>query len=308
MLPKRLSLKRTRASELYYEERNPSPLELVWLNFRANPLAMAGFYFLGFLGFISLFAPWVAPFGANEHFTEALSLPPAWSDDGDLRFLLGTDMLGRDMLSRLLHGAQLTFGVPLLVVLISAVIGIGLGVAAAVSVGVKSSSLKHFLDVLFSIPSLLLTLIIVAIIGPGLLNAVIAIGLVMIPQFLHITRNAVVDELPKDYVVASKLNGVSTLYLLSAVIFPNIVSVLVVSFTLALSAAILDIAALGFLGLGAQAPAPEWGAMLAQSLEVSYNSPWVMALPGLALFLTLMSVNIVGEALRSALQQQRETT
>lgn len=306
MFPNRLNTKTSAQKDLYYEERTPSPLQQVWLDFKANPLAMAGLYILSFLIFISIFAPLVAPFGANEQFTDSLSLPPAWSDQGDLRFLLGTDVLGRDMLSRLLHGAQLTFGLPLLVVFTAALIGIALGIAAAFTVGVKSSSLKHFLDVLFSIPSLLLALVIVAIIGPGLTNAVIAIGLVMIPQFLHITRNAIAEEVPKDYVVASKLNGVNTIYLVSYVIFPNIVKVVVINFTLALSAGILDIAALGFLGLGAQAPTPEWGAMLAQSLEVSYNTPWVMALPGLALFFTLISVNVVGEALRSALQHRLE--
>lgn len=143
-------------------------------------------------------------------------------------------------------------------------------------------------------------------IGPGLLNAAMAIGLVFIPQFLLTTRNAIVEELTKDYVVASRLNGVSTSYLFFAVILPNTVKALVTQFTLAFSAAILDIAALGFLGLGAQSPVPEWGAMLALSLEYAYNTPWVMALPGFALFVTLISVNLVGETLRSSLQARLE--
>ncbi|WP_194755750.1 ABC transporter permease subunit [Aliidiomarina indica] len=293
-------------TNLYYEERSPAPLEMVWLEFKSKPLAMAALYMLLFISVLTLIGPLLTPYGANEQFIDAISLPPAWSESGNIRFLLGTDELGRDMVTRIIYGARYSFGLPILVVLISATIGIALGAAAAMTVGVKSSTLKHLLDVLMSIPSLLLALIIVAILGPGLNNALIAIGLVLIPQFLHVTRNAVHDEQKRAYVTASKLNGVSQFYLLSHVIFPNIIKVLVVQFTIGLSVAILDIAALGFLRLGAQAPTPEWGSMLAQSLEVAYVSPWIMALPGLALFLTLVSVNLVGETLRVAINRQLE--
>ncbi|TRW49655.1 ABC transporter permease subunit [Aliidiomarina halalkaliphila] len=293
-------------ANLYYEERSPAPLEMVWLEFRSKPLAMAALYMLLFITVLTVIGPLLTPYGANEQFIDAISLPPAWSESGNIRFLLGTDELGRDMVTRLIYGARYSFGLPVLVVLIAATIGIVLGAAAAMTVGVKSSTLKHLLDVLMSIPSLLLALIIVAILGPGLGNALFAIGLVLIPQFLHVTRNAIHDEQKRAYVTASKLNGVSKFYLLSHVIFPNIIKILVVQFTIGLSVAILDIAALGFLRLGAQAPTPEWGSMLAQSLEVAYVSPWIMALPGLALFLTLVSVNLVGETLRVAINRQLE--
>lgn len=291
---------------LYYEERSPAPLEMVWHEFRSKPLAMAALYMLLFITVLTVIGPLLTPYGANEQFIDAISLPPAWSESGNIRFLLGTDELGRDMVTRIIYGARYSFGLPFLVVLVSATIGIALGAAAAMTVGVKSSTLKHLLDVLMSIPSLLLALIIVAILGPGLGNALFAIGLVLIPQFLHVTRNAIHDEQKRAYVTASKLNGVSKFYLLSHVIFPNIIKILVVQFTIGLSVAILDIAALGFLRLGAQAPTPEWGSMLAQSLEVAYVSPWIMALPGLALFLTLVSVNLVGETLRVAINRQLE--
>ncbi|RUO38255.1 peptide ABC transporter permease [Aliidiomarina shirensis] len=291
---------------LYYEERTPSPLERVWLEFNRNPLARAALYIIIFILILCIFGPWLTPYGPNEQILDAISLPPAWSDDGNIRFLLGTDELGRDMVTRIIYGARYTFGYPFLVVLASAAIGISLGAIAAMTVGVKSSTLKHLLDVLMSIPSLLLALIIIAITGPGLSNALLAIGLVLIPQFLHVTRNAIHDERQKPYVTASRLNGVSDMYLLSMVFFPNIVKVLVIQLTIGLSIAILDIAALGFLRLGAQSPTPEWGSMLAQSLEVAYITPWVMALPGIALFLTLVSVNLVGETLRIAIQKQLE--
>lgn len=291
---------------LYYEERTPSPSERVWQEYRRNPFAMVGLYILAFTTLLSIFGPWLTPYGPNEQLSDAISLPPAWSDAGDIRFLLGTDELGRDMVTRIVYGARYTFGYPLLVVLLAATVGITLGSIAAMTVGVKSSTLKHLLDVLMAVPSLLLALIVIAIIGPGLENALFAIGLVLIPQFLHVTRNAIEGERRKPYVVASRLNGVSDGYLLLHVLLPNIGKVLVVQLTIGLSVAILDIAALGFLRLGAQAPTPEWGSMLAQSLEVAYISPWVMALPGLALFLVLVSVNLVGDTLRIAMQKQLE--
>lgn len=290
--------------KLYYEERTPSPLQQVWRQFRHNWWAIGALHVLGLVVLVTVLAPFIAPYSPTEQFTDALSLPPAWSADGEIRFLLGTDELGRDMLSRLLHGAQLSFGLPLLVVIGAALIGMPLGAWAAMSRGVKSSTLKHLLDVLLSIPSLLLALIIIAILGPGLSNALLAIWLVLIPQFLHATRNAVHTQRHQDYVVAAELNGVSKWYLLFVVIMPNTVKVLVVQFTMAVSTAILDIAALGFLGLGAQSPAPEWGSMLAKSVEVAYSSPWVMALPGLALFITLICVNVVGDSLKSAIDER----
>jgi cationic peptide transport system permease protein len=291
-------------TDLYYEERTPSPLQQVWRQFRHNLWAMTALHILGVIVLITLFAPIIAPYSPTAQFTDALSLPPAWSEGGQLRFVLGTDELGRDMLSRLLYGARLSFGLPLLVVLAAALVGIPLGALAAMSAGVKSSTLKHLLDVLLSIPSLLLALIIVAILGPGLGNALLAIWLVLIPQFLHATRNAIYAERYTDYVIASRLNGVSQWYLLTRVMLPGTMKVLVVQTTVALSTAILDIAALGFLGLGAQSPSSEWGTMLARSVEVAYSSPWVMALPGLALFITLVSVNLVGDSLKSAIDER----
>ncbi len=138
-----------RANDLYYEERNPSPLQQAWLDFYQQPIARVGLYTLVFLFVISLLGPLLAPFGANEQFVDALSLPPAWSNDGDLRFLLGTDSLGRDMTSRILHGARFTFGLPLLVVFVAGILGVSAGVMVAMNVGVASSSVNHLLGVFF---------------------------------------------------------------------------------------------------------------------------------------------------------------
>ncbi|EKE84769.1 ABC transporter permease subunit [Idiomarina xiamenensis] len=293
-------------ANLYYQDRVPSPLTLIWQNFSRNRLAMAALYCLGLLLITMLASHALAPYDANQQFAESLSVAPSWTDAGDMRYLFGTDDLGRDMLSRIIIGSIYSFGYPLLIVLVAGFIGISLGALAGMSRGLKSSSLNHLLDVLLSIPSLLLALVVIAILGPSLENAVIAIVLVLIPQFLHATRNAVRDELKRDYVIASRLNGVPPRYLLWRVILPNITPVLVMHITLGISTAILDIALLGFLGLGAQAPAPEWGTMLARSLDQVYVSPWTMALPGLALFLTILSINVVGDSLRAAIKARAE--
>lgn len=291
-------------TKLYFQYREPSPLTQVWINFQSNPFALAALYCLGFITLMMLLAPVLSPFDANQQFSDVISLPPSWDDDGKMRYFFGTDDLGRDMLSRIMHGARYSLGYPILIVLFAGIIGTALGAGAGMTRGLKSSTLNHLLDVLLSIPSLLLALIIIAILGPSLENVVIALSLVLIPQFIHAVRNAVHDEIYKDYVVAAKLNGCSTWYILTRVIFPNITTVIVMQTTLALSTAILDIAALGFLGLGVQPPAPEWGTMLARSLDQVYLSPWLMILPGLALFLTVFSINVIGDSLRAAIQER----
>lgn len=291
-------------TSIYVQYREPSPLQQVWIHFRDNPFALAALYVFVLILLLMILAPWLAPHDAMQQFSERVLVPPSWDEQGQINFFFGTDDLGRDVLSRILYGARYSLGYPLLIVVIAGVIGCAIGAAAGLSKGIKSSSLNHLLDVVLSIPSLLLALIIIAILGPDLGNVVFAISLVLIPQFIHSVRNAVHDELYKDYVIAARLNGCSQWYLLTRVILPNITTVIVMQITLALSTAILDIAALGFLGLGVQAPLPEWGTMLARSLDQVYVSPWVMALPGLALFLTVFSINVIGDSLRAAIKER----
>ncbi|MDX1728271.1 MAG: ABC transporter permease subunit, partial [Pseudoalteromonas tetraodonis] len=234
-----------------------------------------------------------------------LLLPPSWNEMGDVRFILGTDDLGRDVLSRLMNGATYTFGLSVVAALITTVIGVLLGTFAGINKGIRSSFLNHLLDVTLSIPSLLLAIIIIAILGPGLMNTVWAIILALLPQFIHSIRNLIVDELGKDYVIAYRLDGASKWHILSRGIFPNVYEYIVVIFTMALSTAILDIAALGFLKLGAQPPTTEWGAILAENLGLIYLAPWTVALPGVLLFLAVLSTNLVGDGLRKVLQARK---
>jgi len=293
--------------KIYLEEVFPSPFMQHWLIFRKTPVAMIGFACFIFLTILAVFTPVLAPYSPIDGNINMLLLPPAWHDDGNVSFLLGTDELGRDMLSRLMYGSSLTFGLSFVIVIVSLVIGVVIGSLSALTTGIKSSFLNHFLDVILSIPSLLLAIIIVAIIGPSVSNTVGAIILVLIPQFVHVTRYAVKEEFRKDYVLASKLDGASSFRILYYSIFPNIVDRIMSQATLAQSAAILDIATLGFLGLGAQIPLPEWGAILANGLDLFYIAPWTVYLPGLSILFAVVSTNLVGEGIRHALKLRKES-
>jgi len=292
--------------KIYQEEEFPSPLVQLWFNFRQKPIVMLGFGGLLFLTMLAIFAPLLTPYSSIQSHLNDLLLPPAWHREGNVSFLLGTDKLGRDMLSRLMHGASFTFGLSFIVVIISSVIGVVIGSLSALTSGIKSSFLNHFLDVILSIPSLLLAIVIVAILGPGLSNTVWAIVIVLIPQFIHVTRNAVKQEFTKDYVLASRLDGASSLRILRYSIFPNIIEKIIGQATLAQSAAILDIAALGFLGLGAPIPMPEWGAMLSDGIDLFYIAPWTVYLPGLAILFSVVATNLVGEGMRHALKLRKD--
>jgi cationic peptide transport system permease protein len=224
---------------------------------------------------------------------------------GDVRFILGTDDLGRDVLSRLMNGATYTFGLSIIAALVTTLIGVVLGTFAGISKGVRSSVLNHVLDITLSIPSLLLAIIIIAVLGPGLLNTVWAIIFALLPQHVHSVRNLVVEELSKDHITAFRLDGASHWQILTRGVLPNIYEHIVVIFTMALSTAILDIAALGFLKLGAQPPTTEWGAILAENLSLIYLAPWTVGLPGVLLFIAVLSTNLVGDGLRQVLKGRK---
>ncbi|WP_286266018.1 ABC transporter permease subunit [Thalassotalea atypica] len=293
--------------KIYQEEEFPTPMAQFWSIFRQTPVIMIGLSSFIFFTVFALFSPLLTPYSSVANHIDMALLPPAWDNEGSVSFLLGTDDLGRDMLSRLMEGATLTFGLSFIVVIIASIIGVFIGSISALTSGIKSSILSHFLDVILSIPSLLLAIVIVAILGPGLANTLWAIILVMIPQFVHITKMAVKEEFEKDYVMASRLDGASPFRILQYSVFPNIVEKIISQATLAQSAAILDIAALGFLGLGAPIPMPEWGAMLSSGIDLFYIAPWTVYLPGLAILFAVISTNLLGEGIRHAIKIRKES-
>lgn len=231
----------------------------------------------------------------------AILLPPSWDPTGHVSHFLGTDDLGRDLFSRILHGVRLTFGMSLIVVVCALVVGFIIGSLSGMMRGLKSSILGHLFDALLSIPSLLLAILVVAVTGPGLSNVFWAVGIALTPQFVRAIHQAVHEELQKEYVTAARLDGASSLQIFWYVIMPNVWEVVIIQTTIAISVAILDIAALGFLNLGAQAPSSEWGSMIFQGLSSLLIAPWTITIPGLAILFTVLSINLVGDGLRSAL-------
>lgn len=291
--------------KIYQQDYIASPVVRVWQTFSRNPFALVGLWTIIFLLLLSVIAPFIAPYPLNEQNQQLLLLPPSWDSEGQVEYFLGTDDLGRDILTRILYGIQLTFGMSLVVVVCALVLGFVIGSISGMMRGLKSSILGHLLDALLSIPSLLMAILIVAVLGPGLTHIFWAVGISLVPQFIRAIHQAVHEELQKEYVTAARLDGANELQIFWYVIMPNVWETLIIQVTMSFSAAILDIAALGFLNLGAQAPSPEWGAMIGQGLDNLLLAPWVVTLPGLAILITVLAVNLVGDGLRSAVKQLR---
>lgn len=287
---------------VYQEKRLPGAFRQSWGKFYHDTSAMVGLYGFAALIFLCLFGGLLAPYGVDQQFMGYQLLPPSWSRYGDVSFFLGTDDLGRDVLSRLLSGVAPTVGSALLVTLFSGVCALLPGILAGLTHGLRSALLNHILDTLLLIPSMLLAIIVVAFVGPGLFHALVAVWLALIPRLIRAIYIAIHEQMDKEYVIAARLDGTSPFILLRDTIFPNVLPSVVSELTRALSMAILDIAALGFLGLGAQLPSPEWGAMLGDSLELIYVAPWTVMLPGLMLMLAVLIINLFGDGVRRAIE------
>lgn len=279
----------------------PSPLMEFWRYYRENTGAVIGLVFITLVVSVALLADVIAPHSPYEQFRDAILVPPAWSEGGSWRFPLGTDDVGRDLLSRLLHGARLSLFIGCVVVTLSLGAGILLGLMAGFFRGVVEILIMRMMDIMLALPSLLLAIAIVAILGPSLLNAAVAIAIVALPHYVRLTRAAAIGEVHKDYVTASRVAGAGLGRLMFKTVLPNCMAPLIVQATLGFSTAILDAAALGFLGLGAQPPTPEWGSMLANALQFVQRAWWVVTLPGLTILLTVLAFNLMGDGLRDAL-------
>ncbi|MHC5656074.1 ABC transporter permease subunit [Stappia sp.] len=272
-----------------------------WFYFSQSRGAVIGLAIFVLLVVVALAAPLVAPHDPDLQYRDALLVPPFWAEGGRAAFLLGTDAVGRDMLSRLIFGARFSLFIGVVVVVIALTGGIVLGLVAGYFRGWVDTVIMRVMDVILAFPSLLLALVLVAVLGPGLVNAMIAIAVVLQPHFVRLTRAAVLSERTRDYVAAARLSGAGHLRLMFKTILPNCLAPLIVQGTLSFSNAILDAAALGFLGMGAQPPTPEWGTMLAEAREFILRAWWVVTFPGLAILITVLAINLVGDGLRDAL-------
>jgi dipeptide transport system permease protein len=279
----------------------PHPLREFWAYFSANRGAVAGFAVIVTLLLVAAFADVIAPHSPVLNDDTAFLKPPFWQAGGSLAYPLGTDPIGRDMLSRLIHGTRLSLLIGVAVVAISVIAGTVLGLLAGFLRGMVDIAIMRLMDILLTLPSLLLAVVIVAILGPGVVNALLAVAIVVLPHYVRIARAAVISETAKDYVVAARTSGAGLLRLMFKEVLPNCMAPLIVQATLGVSSAILDAAALGFLGLGAQPPAAEWGTMLADAREFVLRAWWVVTFPGVMIFITVLAFNLLGDGLRDAL-------
>ena len=277
------------------------PLREFWGYFSANRGAMGGLLIVVAILLMALFADVLAPYPPDATDSTVFLQPPSWQAGGSSKHLLGTDAIGRDILSRLIHGARLSLLIGLAVVAVSVLVGTVLGLTAGYFRGLFEIAVMRVMDIILTLPSLLLAIVIVAILGPGLMNAMIAVAIVVLPHYVRITRAAVILEASRDYVTAARMNGAGHLRLMFIEILPNCTAPLIVQASLGVSTAILDAAALGFLGLGAQPPSPEWGTMLADAREFVLRAWWVVTFPGLMILIAVLAFNLLGDGLRDAL-------
>lgn len=273
----------------------------VWSAVLANRLALVGLVVLGVLAVMAVIGSWVAPYGVNEQ-----SIPDRFSGPS-LDHWFGADDLGRDVFSRVLVAARGSLQVGAIAVGIAVVLGVPIGLVAGYYGGVIDAVGMRLMDIVFSFPAILLAIAVVAVRGPGLANAMIAIGIVYMPIFARITRGSVVTVRHEVYVRAARSLGATDGRILRRHVLPNIVAPIIVQTSLSLAFAILSEAALSFLGLGVQPPQPSWGRMLADSRGFIKQAPWIGIFPGLAILVTVMAFNLVGDGLRDALDPRQKS-
>ena len=279
----------------------PSPARAFIAAFAANRGALIAFFVFAAVVLAALLAPWLAPHDPVQQFRDHLLTPPLWQAGGLAQFPLGTDELGRCLLSRLLQGARVSLSIAAASVLLALVPGVLLGLAAAFHPRWVSPLVMRLMDILLALPGLLLAIAVITILGPGLVNTVIAIAVGALPGYVRLVRASALAEMAREYVTASRVAGAGTLRLMFDTVLLNCLAPLIVNATLSFSSAILETAALGFLGLGVQPPLPEWGSMLSAARDYIERAPWVVTVPGLTILITVLAVNLMGDGLRDAL-------
>ena len=272
-----------------------------WSYFRENKGAVLGLRVFCFIILVAIFADVIAPHDFKAQMPGALKLPPFWQEKGSLQFLLGTDDVGRDILSRIIHGSRYSLIIGFVVVVISVFFGVLMGLVAGFFGGWLDALIMRLMDIILSIPSLPLALVVVSVLRQDISSVVIAFAVIYQPHFVRLTRAAVMAEKNREYVIASRLAGASKLRLMVKTILPNCMAPIIVQGTLTFSNAVLDVAALGFISQGVPPPAPEWGTMLASAREFISSAWWIVTFPGLAILITVLAINLIGDGLRDAL-------
>ena len=275
-------------------------LSEVFNELKKNKGALIGLIIILFFITLSILGPLLAPFTEAE-LSEHLLSDPFWGEKSQPAHFLGTDDVGRDTFSRILYGSRVSLFIGIFVTIISGFFGTLLGLLAGYFGGNVDKLIMRGIDILMALPSILLAIVVVSILGPGLVNAIIAVAIVSIPSFTRIVRAGVIEEKQKQYVQASMTFGTPTWEIILKEILPNCTAPLIIQTTLCFSDGILNAAALSFLGLGAQPPTAEWGIMLSDARSFIESSPWLVTLPGLCILIVVLSFNLLGDGLRDAL-------
>ena len=290
-----------KANEIVKVEKVAGPGREAWRSFSKNKVAVVGAGIVVFFILLAIFGPLIAKEGINDQVLADRLLPPS------SEYWLGTDDLGRDILSRIIHGSRISLSVGFFSVIGSVVIGSILGIVAGYYGRWVDTIISRIFDIMLAFPSILLAIAIVSVLGPSLRNALIAIAIINVPNFGRLIRSKVLSIKEDEYIMAAKAIGMKDVRILYSHILPNSMAPVIVQGTLAIATAILETAALGFLGLGAQAPQPEWGTILADSKNYMQSAPWTMIFPGLAIMFTVLGFNLMGDGLRDALDPRMKS-
>ncbi|NKB68796.1 MAG: ABC transporter permease subunit [Candidatus Latescibacteria bacterium] len=285
----------------WYKRAHAILWKTTWHHLKGHRLALLGGALVVGLLFVALAAPLLVPYDPIEQNLYQRLEPPSMAHP------LGTDDFGRDILSRIIYGSRISLRIGLISISIALTAGTFLGLVAGYWGGLTDNLIMRLVDIALAFPSILLAIGIVAVIGPGIDNVMLAVSIVMVPQYARLVRASVLSIREMAYVEAARSLGASDWRILFTSILPNCAAPLIVQSTLSLGTAILDAAGLSFLGLGAQPPTPEWGAMLSGGRELLLKAPWVMSFPGLAIFVVVLALNLLGDGLRDALDPKRVT-
>jgi peptide/nickel transport system permease protein len=283
------------------EDKVVSPWKDAWRSFKKNKIALVGLSIVAMFILIAILAPLLAPYNYSDVELGDKHIAP------NAAHWFGTDEFGRDILSRIIYGARISLWVGFFSVAGSVMVGSLLGILAGFYGKWVDGIISRIFDILLAFPSILLAIAVVSVLGPSLKNALIAIAIINVPTFGRLLRSRVLSVKEEEYITAAKAIGMSDTRILVHHILPNSLAPIIVQGTLAIATAIIEAAALGFLGMGAQPPTPEWGKMLADSKDYILQAPWTVLFPGLAIMLTVLGFNLMGDGLRDALDPRMKS-
>lgn len=291
----------SRAEWHHWDEPEAAQAGEFWRRLRKNKLAVAGGLVTLALFFVAIFAPYIAPHDPTKGNLLARMKPPAWIEGGSWSYPLGTDQMGRDLLSRIIYGSRVSLALGVIVVTLSVTLGTALGVISGYYGGWVDAVIQRIVDILLAFPYLVLAVALMGVFGPGLINLVLALVYKEWVVTCRLVRGEVLSAKEKDYVEAARASGASSLHIMFKEILPNVVSPVIVMATLRVAWVILMEASLSFLGLGVQPPTPAWGSIIASGREYIFEAWWISTFPGIAILLTVLGINLLGQGIRDAL-------